>query len=215
MSSLFLNGVYDLNLIKSIKASGVQWGVDFRARSSQFLPFHQFKEIVQHLSPVDLILIHFEEEKLETMLSFINLIQAENIKSRWNLVFRDNRPAHFYQQLNCHFSWFYHASSDWREILTLDKLDRVIVPVVVAGELSDDFWDIVENRNLEVVLHFYSFQELFSFKNINRDVSLSVDLTAEVESSYRRPNHILIQTYLRSLEERKKLGEINESPAGQ
>ncbi len=215
MSSLILNGIYDLNLIKALQAPGVLWGMDFRAQSLQFLPFHQFQNFVKSISPLDEVVITFADEKIETIHSFINLFENENIKAKWSLCFRDSKEVSYYQQINSSFSWFFSEQSDWKEMMGLPKLNRIIIPISVATHLPSEFWDLADGRGLEVVLHFNSFQELFSFKNINRDVCISVDLTSEVEHSYRRPNLLLIQTYLRALDDRKKLGELDESIAGQ
>jgi hypothetical protein len=84
-----------------------------------------------------------------------------------------------------------------------------------AAYLTEDFWQRIDARGLDVHLHFDSFQDLFKFKNLNNGLTISIDLTNEVETSYRHPNLIMIQNYLRSLNEKRKLGEVNENLARQ
>ncbi|GEM_PF-1690606 len=215
MGSLILNGVYDLNLLNASRAPDVKWGADFRGRSPQFITFAQFKQIAHTLFETDKIMVIFEEETYQTVISFIDLIKKENLRAQWCLQFRDKQTAAYYQSFQFPFSWVFKPNSDWREILSLEKLESLILPVEFSEYYTDDFWEVVDRRGLEVYLHFHNFQEFFKFKNINSGVSLSVDLTQEIELSYRRPNQILYQSYLKSLNEGRAIGVNNESFTGQ
>lgn len=215
MGSLILNGVYDLNLLNISRAPDVRWGADFRGRSPQFITFEQFKKIAHTLFETDKIMIIFEDENYQTVISFIDLIKKENLRAQWCLQFRDKQSVSYYQTLGFSFSWVFNPEANWREILSLANLESLILPVEFSDSYTDEFWEIIDRRGLEVYLHFHSFQDFFKFKNINSGVNLSLDLTHEIELSYRRPNQVLYQSYLKSLNEGRAIGVNNESFTGQ
>lgn len=215
MGTLILNGVYDLNLLQQERSPDVKWGMDFRARSPQFISFESFKNFSQQLSEKEKMMIIFEEELASTVFSFVDLIKKENPKAQWCLQFRDHRPVSYYQQFETPFSWKFNHQAEWKEILGLQNLESLLLPVSEAAYLTDDFWQRIDARGLDVHLHFDSFQDLFKFKNLNSGLTISIDLTNDVETSYRHPNLIMIHNYLRSLNEKRKLGEVNENLARQ
>lgn len=212
MGQLILNGIYDKSVLKSLDSAQAYWGFDFRAMSPQFIPFHQFKKIASELSSHDKMLIIFQDESLEVVKSFIDMIQKENFQAHWSLQLRDKKEASFYQQLETNFSWVFHPEANWREIMSLEKLESIILPVEFANLLEDDFWTRVDARGLNIILHFDNFESFFRFKNINKNLHLSIDFTSEIELSYRKPNHVLIQSYMNSLSEKRSRGEIDASP---
>lgn len=213
MGQLILNGIYDKSVLKSLDSAHAYWGFDFRATSPQFIPFHQFKKIASELSHHDKILIILQDESTEVVKSLMDMIQKENFSAEWSLQFRDKKEASFYQQLNTKFSWVFHPEASWREIMSLEKLESVILPVEFADLLEEDFWTRVDARGLNIILHFNNFEAFFRFKNINKNLHLSIDFTSEIELSYRKPNQVLIQSYMNSLSERRSRGEADASPA--
>lgn len=215
MGVLILNGVYDLDLINNHKSPAIRWAVDFRGRSPQFITFAQFKQVAHSLHADDKMMLTFENESAATIFSFLDIIKKENLRPQWCLQFRDKLEPSYYQQFDFNFSWVFNAEANWREIIELPKLESLILPVDQASHLDDVFWDRIEARGLEVYLHFNSFEEFFRFKNLNKDLSISLDLTSEIELSYRKPNHTLVSSYLRSVEEKRSRGEVDESFARQ
>ena len=202
MGTLVLNGIYDLDLLRTLKTPTMKWGADLRGKSSQLVTFKDLKTVAHELQEENEMMLILEDESPETVFSFIDLIKKENFKVPWLLQFRDIRPASFYQQFQFPFSWRFNPEGDWREIISLPHLQNILLPVEFADHLTEDFWAVVDQRNLQIYLHFNHFEEFFRFKNLNKDLSLSIDLTSEVELSYRKPNKVLIQTYVDSLKQR-------------
>ncbi len=182
---LLVQGVYDIQTLKTLqqkKISGLSF--DLRGKSLNLIPFHVLKNLIPLFKFHKNYLI-FENDKILTINSFLNLLGED--KNKFELQFRDFQSFDFYASIHHPFSWFFTTKTDWRNILTLPSLKTVFLPLDFKSEYEDlgDFWNIVQVRNLQVIVHSNSFAELEHF-TFDKNLKLSVDLGHEMEISFRQ-----------------------------
>ncbi len=184
MNSLLIHGCYDSNTLDTLKHLGTkELAFDLRGRSANLVPFKDLQKLLK-ASRVERVFLTFENDRKETILSYLNLLKIESIS--FNLIFRDHLPTSFYQEFSTPFFWMFHPEGDWKGILKLSNLKGVILPVKWQSQYQSlpELWHLIDKRNIEVYLHAESCEEALSL-NLEQDMKLSLDLTSEVESSYR------------------------------
>ena len=204
---LVIHGVYDAQTLKTLRQLGVdRLGFDLRGRHTNLIPFHVLKSFIPTLKNEKNYLI-FENDKAETLLSFLNLLGDE--KDKFEIQFRDVQPFTYYASIDHPFSWFYHPDGDWESILSLPKMKSIVLPVRYKEHYQhlSKLWSLIGARNIQVILHVDSFSEVELYVH-EKNLTLSVDLGKEVELGFRQ----IDQTRLSNL----RIWRMNyESASGQ
>lgn len=185
MNSLLIHGCYDSKTLDTLKNLGAkELAFDLRGRSANLVPFRDLQNLLKSTT-LERVFLTFENDKAETILSFLNLLKNEPIQ--FNLIFRDHLASEFYAKLSAPFFWMFHPEGDWKGILSLPNLKGVILPVKWqnAYQTLPEFWELIDRKHHEVYLHAENFEEALSF-NLEKEIKLSLDLTSEVETSYRQ-----------------------------
>jgi hypothetical protein len=207
MNSLLIHGIYDPETLKFLKDSGIkELSFDLRAKSSNLVPFRDLQTLLKMITS-EKVFLTFEDDKKETILSFLNLLQSEPLK--FYLIYRDSRPASFYKDVGEPFYWMFTPDSNWKEILTLKNCRGVLLPMKFQNEYikMPELWALIESGNMDVYLHAESFEET-QFLTAVQDIKLSIDLTNEVEKKYRTVDQ-------EKLKKMKIWRKLNENSAGQ
>lgn len=184
MNSLLIHGCYDSKTLDTLKNLGTkEIAFDLRGRSANLVPFKDLQALLQS-SSLERVFLTFENDRKETILSYLNLLKNHPIQ--FNLIFRDHRAAEFYQDVSAPFFWMFNPEGDWKGILDLPNIKGVILPVKWQNiyQTLPGLWDLIDRKHLEVYLHAENCEEALSL-NLQREINLSVDLTSEVETSYR------------------------------
>lgn len=185
MNSFLIHGCYDLHTLNTLKILGTKkLAFDLRGISPNLIVFKDLKLLLKSLSS-EKIYLTFENDNQETILSFLNLLKDEHFE--FNLIFRDSRPVEFYQKISTPFLWMFDPNADWKSILHLPFLKGVLLPLKLQQQFQrlPLLWESIDRRNIEVYLHANTFKEALEL-NLNEDVNISLDLSAEVEISYRK-----------------------------
>jgi hypothetical protein len=184
MNSLLIHGCYDSATLNSLKELGVKkLAFDLRGRSLNMIPYRQLVSLLRNLS-TEQIFLTFENDKIETIHSYLNLLKNEPFS--FTLIFRDNRPAEFYQKVDAPYYWMFQPESDWKSILSESRAKGVILPIKYQTHYQrlPKLWDLIDEKNLDVYLHADNFEQSL-FMNLGQEINISLDLTPEVETSYR------------------------------
>jgi hypothetical protein len=185
MKSLLVHGCYDRVTLKTLLDLGVEkLAFDLRATSTNLIPLHDLKGLLDEVKAKDLFLI-FEDDSAQTIYAFLDLLKGAEV----TLEFRDKKEVSFYESIHHPFVWMFNPEASWKEILKIPYLKGVLLPLALKNlyEVLPELWDLIEARNLSVFLHASSFDETATIKDF-KDLDLSLDLSAEVETSYRLIN---------------------------
>lgn len=207
MNSLLIHGCYDSKTLDTLKDHGIKnFSFDLRGRSQNLVPFRELQGLIKKLS-TERIFLTFEDDKKETIYSFLNLLHNEPFV--FTLIFRDSRDKSFYQELGIPFYWMFNPDAEWEEILKLEKLKGILLPLKyqLLYHKLPELWDIIDTRNLDVFLHAETFEETM-FLKMSEDIKLSIDLSQEVEKSFRTVDQ-------EKLNNMKIWRHFNENSAGQ
>lgn len=188
MTSLLINGVYDLATFEILVKQNVkEFSFDLRGRSSNLITFSELQKILLKISD-EKIFLTFENDKKETVLSFLNLLGKTSEKV--SLVFRDANPSSYYEELKAPFYWMFNPEGDWRSILSLENCRGVLLPVRLQNHYRNlpELWNLFDEKNLDVYLHAETFEQT-AFMKLGDEIKLSLDLSPEVEISYRMIDH--------------------------
>lgn len=184
MKSVLINGCYDSQTLETLKDQKLtNFSFDLRGRSLNLVPFRELQNLLKKLS-TDKVFLTFENDRVETINSFLNLLHNEPFS--FTLIFRDTQEASFYQNLGQPFYWMFHPEADWENILKVENLKGILLPLKyqLLYHKLPELWTIIDARNLDVYLHAETFEET-AFLNVSEDTQLSVDLSSEVEQSFR------------------------------
>jgi len=182
---LLIRGVFDAQTLETVQQLNVtRIGFDLRGTSLNLIPFHILKDLIPRLK-TDRNYISFENDSLDTVSSFLSLLGPD--KNKFELEFRDMQSFSYYAHINHPFSWFFHPEGDWEAILTLPLLKTVVLPLKYefAYRNLSKFWDLVQYRNLQVILHAETFKDLELYVH-EKNLILSVDLGRDFETSFRK-----------------------------
>lgn len=192
MNQLLINGCFDRATFQMLKSLGVKrFGFDFRPRSTSLITFDEINFILSQSSDETFYLI-FEDEKEEIIKSTLDLLKVH--QKSFILQFRDRKSLKFYQQLGRPVVWMFDPDCDWKEILNLDNVKGVILPYELSSffQVRPDLWEIIEYRNLEVILHAKTAADI-SLLSTQDDVFLSFDLENHFMKSYRNVNQVRLR----------------------
>lgn len=186
MTNHLVHGCYDRATLITLKELGIKRvAFDLRARSPNLIPFRDLLTLLKELdsNSAEVVLI-FQNDKRDTVLSFLDMLKTGPFKIV--LEFRDQNDLSYYHSLNAPFLWMFHPDADWKNILILPTLKGVLLPLKWRNEykIQTELWEIIEHRNLEVYLHSDNLEEASELSDLS-GVNLSMDLTSEVEKSYR------------------------------
>lgn len=183
MNRLLIHGVFHLSTLHILKNMGVRdVSFDIRPQSLNFVPTKDLKLLIDNA--FDRSFLTFADEKIETIKSYLNLLgDRPNLR----LIIRDNVNYSFFRNLNEPFFWMFDPAGDWRAILSLDYAQGILLPLKFQNIYKNmaDLWHLIEEKKLDVFIHTSSFEEA-RFINLNENVQISIDMTSEVESSYRQ-----------------------------
>ncbi len=185
MNGLLLNGVYDVTTFDNLKARNVkEFAFDLRGRSPNLITFRELEVILPKLGDARAFLV-FENDRRETILSFMNLLSGKNID--FTLLFRDSLEASFYADLKQPFYWMFNPSADWMKILEAPLAKGILLPLKYHTQYKNfpELWNLLDERNLDVYLHAETFEETV-FMKLEGDIKLSLDLTSEIEKGFRQ-----------------------------
>lgn len=182
---MLIHGVFDATTLRTLQALNVtRVGFDLRSKSLNLIPFHVLKSLIPYMNFKGHYLI-FENDKTSTIESFLNLLGSD--KKKFQIEFRDALPASFYANIKHPFTWFFNPEADWENILRLEHLKMLVLPVKfqeIYQELPK-LWQLIEARDLQVSLHVESFSELELYVQ-DKTLNLSVDLGKEMEIGFRQ-----------------------------
>jgi hypothetical protein len=207
MNSLLVHGCYDSKTLETLKNLGTkELAFDLRGRSPNLITFRDLTALLSQLS-TERVFLTFGDDRKETIISFLNLLKNESFS--FTLIFRDHQDVNFYAELGMPFYWMFHPEGDWKNILTLPNAKGVLLPVRLQSHFQriHELWDLIDQRNLDVFLHADTFEET-SFLNLGQEIKLSLDLTNEVERSYRNVDQDRLKTM-------KIWRKLHENSAGQ
>ena len=205
MNSFLIHGCYDSSTLNTLKNLGTkELAFDLRGRSPNIIPFRDLKILLKSVL-TSKVFLTFENDSKETILAFLNLLKDEPFK--FQLIFRDCRPAEFYQSIPAPFLWMFNPAGDWKAVLNLPLIKGVLLPVKLQKHFQalPLLWETLEKKNLDVYLHAESFGELATL-NLENDTKISLDLTSEIETSFR----VVDQDKLKRMPVWRK---FNENPA--
>jgi hypothetical protein len=180
-----VHGCYDSDTLRTLQEIGVrQFGFDLRGRSPNLIPFHQLQILLKSLSQ-DKVHLIFENDLPSTIFSFLNLLKDSPVPLV--LEFRDRNTAAFYDSFNTPFSWLVNPEGEWENILMTKNLEGLLLPLTHQKfyQRNEKFWDIIERRHLSVHLHANTLQDTTALSK-ERDVLISLDLSREFETGFRR-----------------------------
>lgn len=205
MNSLLIHGVYDSQTLMTLKDKGITaFAFDLRGKSHNLIPFKELKNLLQKLT-TEKVFLTFENDRKETINSFLDLLSKESFQ--FFLIFRDHQAPSYYAELHSPFYWMYDPEGDWKSILSLENCKGVLLPLKYQLEYKNTpaLWELIEEREMDVYLHAETFEETLFISQLE-DIHLSIDLSSEVENSYRQVD----QEKLRNL---KIWRRLNENPA--
>ncbi len=202
MNSLIIHGCYDATTLKTLIDFGIKdFAFDLRGRSQNLISFKDLNELLKFVKN-DRVFLTFENDKIETIHSFLNLLSQHSKK--YLLIFRDHQETSFYAQIQNPFLWLFHPAGDWRGILALTNLKGIILPLKWQDQYQKlpDLWKLIDARNLDVYLHAESFEESLNL-DLDENLKFSLDLSFEIESGFRQVD----QSKLKGMKIWRKLNE--------
>ncbi len=185
MKSLLVHGCYDRPTFQTLRSLGVtEFAFDLRARSSNLIPFSELRNLLPLIGVSTPVLI-FENDLPTTISSFLDLLKDHPVAPL--LEMRDRLPSTFYHSLHHPFLWMFHPEGEWREILRLPNCRGVLLPLKHQAHYATlpELWDLLDRNQLRIFLHAETLSEMQQLKS-KSEVELSLDLTSEIELSFRR-----------------------------
>lgn len=193
MNSLLINGCYDSQTLDTLKQFGINnFSFDLRGRSQNLVPFRELQSLLKKLSTEKVFLI-FENDRKETINSFLNLLSSEPFV--FTLILRDQQEPNYYEDLGAPFYWMFHPEANWKEILKCQNLQGILLPLKyqLLYHKLPDLWHEIDSKNLDVFIHADTFEETL-FMNLSEEFKLSIDLSNEVEKSFRSVDQEKLKT---------------------
>lgn len=193
MKTLVIHGVYESLTLRTLKGLGVkEFSFDLRARSKNFIPLRDLTQVVHELNHDDRLFLTFENDGPETISSTLDLLKK--VPHTFQLIFRDSRSASYYRDLKRDFFWMFHPDSEWIEILKIEHLRGIFLPLTHQAiyQSNTELWELIDKKGLEVYLHSDNFEQSL-VTTFSKDIKLSLDLTNEVEVQYRSVDQLKLR----------------------
>lgn len=207
MKGLLVHGCYDQATFRTLEALGVeQFAFDLRARSTHLITFKTLNEILVS-SNISRPVLVFSDDSKETILSFLDLLKGS--RKSFLLEFRDQRPAEFYESIGLPYLWYFSPEADWKKIISSPNCEGIILPLGHKSLYHDlpHLWTLLEEKEMPTYLHAETFEEASFFEGKD-DILASLDLSDEVQISYRNIDQLRLRTM-------KLWRKLNESSARQ
>lgn len=185
MKNLFVHGCFDLSTLKFLQVLGVKnFSFDLRPRSTNLMSIDELQSCLKLVETPEIELI-FENDSLKMVESYLDLLKKYPLQIYPQ--FRCHQETQFYQQLKTPWVWMFSPHGEWKEILHLPLLKKIILPIKwkTLYQSLPELWEIVDYKNIEVCLQMNSFDEVFSFP-LSEDLLVGVDLDGSVQKGYRR-----------------------------
>jgi hypothetical protein len=185
MKSPLIHGCFDETTLETLQSLQVETlAFDLRAKSKNLIPFSKLLNLLDRLSPREVVLM-FENDRPSTIFSFLDLLKSS--PHQFILEFRDLQSADFYFSLGRRFIWKFHPEGQWQEIMQIRKLEALLLPrkYETFYQSNPKFWKLAEERELSIFLHEGHLSANLAAQ-MEQDLKLSLDLGAEVERSYRQ-----------------------------
>lgn len=202
MTPVLVHGCFDLQTLETLKGLGVRaFAFDLRPESLNLVTIRDLKKCLKILSTEEVFLTVGNESQA-TIDSVLDLLKETALK--FTLLFRGDMKANNFVAIERSFFWMFNPDAEWKKILRSPRAKGVFLPLKFQQEYHrlPELWSIIEEYNLEVFLHAESFQEGL-FLNLKQGMNLSIDLSKEVEKTYRN----IDQTLLRSMKIWSRLNE--------
>jgi hypothetical protein len=207
MCRLLIHGVYDSTTIQTLKNLGIKsFSFDLRGKSYNLVRLRDLQTSIQQLKNEDIFLT-FDDDKKETIMAFLDILKSDSAKIK--IIFRSNQTSQYFEEIGQDFYWMFHPDLDWKSILSLKNAKGVILPICFQKFYQQylGFWKLVEEKHLDVFVHADNFEQCLEM-NLSSEVKMSIDLTNEVEKSYR----VVDQDKLKKM---KIWSKLNENSSGQ
>lgn len=207
MKGLLVHGCYDQATLRTLETVGVEaFAFDLRSRSTNLVPYKTLRELLGVMKSPEAVLM-FADDSRETIFSFLDLLKDS--QKSFLLEFRDKKSPDFYESLGCPFIWYFSPDADWMRIMSLKNCEGVVLPLHYQDLYHSlpHLWTLIEERHLRIWLHAENFTEAEFFAG-KQNIQASLDLTREVEHSYRTVNQLLLKN-------QKLWRKYHESAAGQ
>lgn len=193
MMNLVIHGVYDLKTLNSLRELGVNFfSMDLRGKSPNLVTFKELNFILDQLQSGEKVYLTFENEKAEVVYSFIDLLN--NKRPDFEIIFRDHQEITFYRKFKRNFFWMLNPYVDWKSMLLLENLKGILLPLKFQDQYlkMSELWAIAERRKLDVYLFAENFEQS-QLIEITNTLKLVIDMTAEVELSYRNVDQLKLK----------------------
>lgn len=207
MKSCLIHGCYDEATLKTLLQSGAtRIAFDLRPRSPNLVTYRDLTHLLKFVTSEEVVLT-FENDLPSTILSYLDLLKHTSFK--FVLEFRDHLPTAIYSSIGKDFYWMFHPDHNWQEILTLPEARGVLLPLKYKDLYArmPELWKTIEDHELRVFLHAETLEETMQVM-LNHDVEMSLDLTREVESQFRKVD-------LQKITDSSFWRKLNENPARQ
>jgi hypothetical protein len=187
MARFLLHGCYDAVTFQTLLGLGVHdFAFDLRGRSPHLIPYRELDNILTKFAAKlsEEIYLVFENDRPETISSFLNLLQRHPFQ--FIPLLRDNRDPEYYRSLNQPSLWMFHPEGHWSAILKDPQLRGVLLPLSWQSRYKSlpELWEIVEDRNLKVFLHASHSEEVTNL-GLQKELNVSLELTKEMECGFR------------------------------
>jgi len=206
MNRLLLNGVYHSDTLMTLLNYGIKdLSFDLRPQSKNLVTFKDLHHFLIHF-PLENFFLTFGNDKVEIVKSYLDLLKDN---PNYKVIIRDNNDYDFFKNLKKPFYWMFDPEADWKAILSLSTAVGVLLPLSFQNIYKNmaDLWLLIEDRKLDVFIHAKNFEEA-RFINMIESLQVSIDLTDEIEVSYR-------QVDLTKLKSLKIWRMLNENSTGQ
>lgn len=184
MKNLFIHGCFDLTTLRLLKNYGVEnFAFDLRGRSSQLITIDSLHACLRELGESEVELI-FENDSHQTVESYLDLLKMYPIN--FYPQFRCYQSVEYYAKIDRPWTWVFHPEGNWKEILNLPYLKKLILPLKWRRlyQTLPELWTLVDYRNIEVILQVSTFEEIFSMAH-TENLLVGLDLDNSVQKSYR------------------------------
>ncbi len=215
-----VHGIYDLNTLTVLKKRDYfLFGFDFRPRSFNFLPQHNFLTLLENsYSPIHKYFLHYENEPDFVTMKMVNDLRAFFAKKGEPmdsiiLEFSDVRPLEFYQNFKLPFIWHFSEDSKLARDILNDPLcvgavidltnEKKLVNAEIQTRINNLYriWSKSKNvKEMQLILLFDWKTQLNQCDFVtNEHLTISHPINSQVEICYRNVDLVRLNNNLLEL----------------
>ncbi|MFN8370823.1 MAG: hypothetical protein U0T83_09405 [Bacteriovoracaceae bacterium] len=215
-----VHGIYDLNTLNVLKKRDYfLFGFDFRPRSFNFLPQHNFLALLENsYSPIHKYYLHYANEPDFVTMKMVNDLHAFFDKKGETydsivLEFSDQRELSFYQSFKTPFVWHFHEDSKLaRDILNDPLCVGAVIDLTYSKKLDNAeihatinnlyrIWSKSKNvKEMTLILLFDWKMEINRHDFVtNEHLTISHPINSQVEICYRHVDLVTLNNHLLEL----------------